>query len=114
MAAAAAAEHVLDGAALARIFDGHGGLSAGGSSRYLYDYPEPHRSAILDYLWRPNFGASLTMCKVEIGGDVQSTDGTEGSHMHVRTDLNFERGYEWWCLAARTQPLGIRLVRLAP
>jgi hypothetical protein len=49
-------------------FDGHGGLSAGASSRLLYDYPEPARSEILDYLYKPNFGAGLTMCKVEIGG----------------------------------------------
>ena len=77
-----------------RRFDGHGGLSAGASSRLLYDYPEPARSEILDYLYKPNFGASLTMCKVEIGGDGQSTNGAEASHMHTRMDLNFDRGYE--------------------
>ena len=59
----------------------------GATSRLLYDYPESKRSAILDYLYRPNFGASLTMCKVEIGGDGQSTDGAEASHMHTRHDL---------------------------
>ena len=52
-----------------RRFDGHGGLSAGASSRLLYDYPEPQRSDILDYLYKPEFGAALTMCKVEIGGE---------------------------------------------
>jgi hypothetical protein len=48
-------------------YAGHGGLSAGASSRLLYDYPQPQRAAILDYLYRPNFGASLTMCKVRRG-----------------------------------------------
>ena len=36
------------------------------------------------------------MCKIEIGGDGQSTNGAEASHMHTRGDLNFERGYEFW------------------
>ena len=34
----------------------------------------------------------------EIGGDSQSTDGTESSHMHSPDDLNFKRGYEWWLM----------------
>ena len=41
---------ILDGAKIGRRFDGHGGLSAGASSRLLFDYPEPARSDILDYL----------------------------------------------------------------
>ena len=73
-------------------FDGNGGLSAGASSRLLYDYPENVRSDILDYLYKPNFGANLHICKVEIGGDTQSTDGTEPSHMHSKDDLNCDRG----------------------
>ena len=52
----------------------------------------------MDYLFKPNFGASLHMLKVEIGGDAQSTDGTEPSHMHTQDDLNCERGYEWYLL----------------
>lgn len=80
------------------IYDGHGGLSAGASSRLLYDYEEPMRSHILDYLYKPKFGASLHLVKVEIGGDSQSTDGTEASHQHTRDDLNCHRGYEWWLL----------------
>jgi hypothetical protein len=43
-------------------------LSAGGSSRYLYDYPQTQRDQILDYLFKPNFGASLHILKVEVGG----------------------------------------------
>ncbi|GMI51912.1 hypothetical protein ScalyP_jg5977 [Parmales sp. scaly parma] len=80
------------------IYDGHGALSAGASSRLLFDYEEPYRSQILDYLFLPKFGASLHMIKVEIGGDSQSTDGIEGSHMHNRDDLDCNRGYEWWLL----------------
>ena len=108
-----------DGAGLP--YDGHGGLSAGASSRLLFDYAEPARSEILDYLYKPKFGANLWVCKVEIGGDTQSTDGkqtpsgfclvatgltkrppplagTEPSHMHTRDDLNCTRGYEWWLM----------------
>ena len=77
-------------------FDGHGGLSAGASSRLLFDYPEPQRSDILNYLYKPNFGAALTMCKIEIGGDGQSTNGAEASHMHTQNDRNYNRGYEYW------------------
>ena len=79
-------------------YDGHGALSAGASSRLLYDYPDQQRDEILDYLFKPNFGAALDLIKVEIGGDSQSTDGTEPSHAHYRDDLNCHRGYEWWLL----------------
>jgi galactosylceramidase len=53
---------------------------------------DPVRSNILDYLFKPNFGASLHILKVEIGGDSQSTDGTESSHMHDADDLDYNRG----------------------
>ena len=82
----------IDPSAYGMIFDGNGGLSAGASSRLLFDYAEEVRSDILDYLYKPNFGANLHICKVEIGGDTQSTDGTEPSHMHSKDDLNCERG----------------------
>jgi hypothetical protein len=63
-AAAAAADIVLDGRAVAHTYDGHGALSAGASSRALRDYPEPQRSEVLDYLFKPGFGASLPHLKV--------------------------------------------------
>jgi hypothetical protein len=50
---------VLDGAAKGKIFEGIGALSAGASSRLLYDYKEPYRSQILDYLFKPGYGAAL-------------------------------------------------------
>lgn len=87
-----------------RVFEGIGGLSAGASSRLLFDYPEPMRSDILDYLFKPNFGASLHHVKVEIGGDVNSTGGSESAHARTREEfLNpreeyFNRGYEWWLM----------------
>ena len=57
-----------------------------------------HRSGTLDYLYKPNFGANLHVCKVEVGGGTQSTDGAEPSHMHSADDLNCTRGYEWWLM----------------
>lgn len=81
------------------MFDGIGGISGGGAtSVFLPSYPEPQRSDILDFLFKPNHGASLHILKVEIGGDAQSTDGSEASHMHTRDDLNYFRGYEWWLM----------------
>ncbi|XP_051239775.1 galactocerebrosidase isoform X2 [Dicentrarchus labrax] len=96
-----------DKAGLGRVFDGIGGLSGGGAtSRLLVNYAEPYRSQILDYLFKPNFGASLHILKVEIGGDSQTTDGTEPSHMHYESDENYFRGYEWWLMkeAKRRNP----------
>lgn len=84
-----------------RIFEGIGALSAGASSKLLLDYPAEARDQVLDYLFKPKFGASLQHLKVEIGGDVNSTDGTEPGHAHTREEIInpssafFNRGYEW-------------------
>src|ERR1017187_1415650 len=88
----------VDGNGSGRIFEGIGGLSAGAASRFLIDYPEPYKSQILDYIFKPYYGASLHHFKVEIGGDTNSTWGSEPSHMHSRTDENYNRGYEWWLM----------------
>jgi hypothetical protein len=90
---------VLDGNSKGRVFDGLGAASAGASSRLLIDYPEPQRSQILDYLFKPGYGAALQHLKVEIGADVNSTDGSEPSHMRSPSDHNSTRGYEWWLMA---------------
>jgi len=88
-----------DSAGIARVFDGIGGLSGGGGTSVLLPaYPEPQRSQILDYLFKPNFGASLHILKVEMGGDAQSTDGAESSHMHDPWTEDYNRGYEWFLL----------------
>lgn len=103
-----------DQAGLGRVFDGIGGLSGGGAtSRLLINYAEPYRTQILDYLFKPNFGASLHILKVEIGGDAQTTDGTEPSHMHYEDDENFFRGYEWWLMTeAKKRNPNITLIGL--
>jgi hypothetical protein len=87
-----------------RIYEGIGALSAGASSKLLMEYQEPYRSQILDFLFKPKFGASLQHLKVEIGGDVNSTCGTEPSHARTREEFEnpkpeyFQRGYEWWLM----------------
>uniref|UniRef100_A0A8C4KDJ0 Galactocerebrosidase n=1 Tax=Dromaius novaehollandiae TaxID=8790 RepID=A0A8C4KDJ0_DRONO len=109
------AAYVLDDAGgLGRRFDGIGAVSGGGAtSRLLVNYQEPYRSQILDYLFKPNFGAALHILKVEIGGDGQSTDGTEPSHMHYEDDENYFRGYEWWLMKeAKKRNPQIKLIGL--
>ncbi|PWA16372.1 hypothetical protein CCH79_00004458 [Gambusia affinis] len=105
---------LTDEGGLGRVFDGIGGLSGGGAtSRLLVNYAEPYRSQILDYLFKPNFGASLHILKVEIGGDSQTTDGTEPSHMHYENDENYFRGYEWWLMKeAKKRNPNITLIAL--
>ena len=89
----------LNGAASGRMFEGLGAVSGGGNtSRLLPDYPDAERRQILDYLFKPNFAASLSELKVEVGGDVNSTEGSEPSFMHTRTDENYNRGFEWWLM----------------
>lgn len=56
----------IDPSAASLRFDGHGALSAGGSSRLLIDYANPYRDQILDFLYKPKFGASLQVCKVSV------------------------------------------------
>eukprot|EP00026_Physarum_polycephalum_P004557 Phypoly_transcript_04579.p1 GENE.Phypoly_transcript_04579~~Phypoly_transcript_04579.p1 ORF type:complete len:674 (+),score=86.00 Phypoly_transcript_04579:71-2092(+) len=105
----------LSASSLGRTFDGVGGISGGGAtSRFLIDYPEPQRSEILDFLFLPNFGASLQIFKVEIGGDSQSTEGTESSHMHTMDDENYFRGYEWWMMEeAKSRNPNIKIAALS-
>jgi hypothetical protein len=105
----------LDGTGTGRVFDGIGAISGGGgNTRLLFDYPEPYRSDVLDYLFKPGVGAALHILKVEIGGDMNSTDGSEASHMHTATDLDCGRGYEWWLMKeAKARNPDIKLYALA-
>jgi galactosylceramidase len=91
----------LDANDTGRVFEGVGAVSAGASSRNLIDFPEPQRSEILDYLFKPGFGASLQHLKVEIGGDDNATCGSEPSHAITREELKNPkaRGYEFWLMA---------------
>jgi O-glycosyl hydrolase len=111
----AAASITINGSSGGRTFDGVGAISGGGgNSRLLIDYPEPERSQILDYLFRPGYGASLQILKAEIGGDTNSTSGAEPSHEHTRGDLNCNRGYEWWLMGqAKARNPAIKLYGLA-
>jgi galactosylceramidase len=80
-------------------FDGIGVVNGGGATSVLLkDYPEPQRSQILDLVFKPKTGASVSALLVEIPGDGNSTQGSMPSHMHTREDLNFHRGYTWWIL----------------
>jgi hypothetical protein len=105
----------VDGTGSGRVFDGIGAISGGGgNSRLLFDYAEPYRSQILDYLFKPDYGAALQIFKVEIGGDMNSTDGAEASHMHSANDLACNRGYEWWLMKeAKKRNPAIKLYGLA-
>lgn len=84
-----------------RIFEGIGAVSAGASSRNLVDYPEKERSQILDYLFKPKFGAGFQHLKVEIGSGENSTCGSEPSHAITRVEMldPKPRGYEFWLMA---------------
>lgn len=80
-------------------FDGIGAVNGGGAtSALLKDYPEPQRGQILDLVFRPKFGASVSALLVEIPGDGNATQGSMPSHMHTRDDLDYHRGYTWWVL----------------
>jgi O-glycosyl hydrolase len=113
--ASAATTIRVDGTAPGRTFDGVGASSGGGgSARYLIDYPEPARTAILDYLFRPGYGAAVQVLKVEIGGDGDSTEGAEPSIEHTRGRVDCDAGYEWWLMEqAKARNPAIRLYALA-
>ncbi len=90
----------LNGQAGGKRFDGIGAVSGGGATSVLLkDYPEPQRSQVLDLLFKPKFGASMSALLVEVPGDGNSTQGAEPSHRHTRDDLNYQRGYEWWIMS---------------
>ncbi len=89
----------LNGDAGGRRFDGIGVVNGGGATSVLLkDYPEPQRSQILDLVYKPKFGASVSSLLIEIPGDGNSTQGSMPSHMRARDDLDYSRGYMWWIL----------------
>ena len=80
-------------------FDGIGAVNGGGATSVLLkDYPEPQKSQIMDLVFKPMFGASVSTMLVEIPGDGNSTQGSMPSHSHYQGDSNFERGYMWWVM----------------
>lgn len=89
----------LRGDAGGKRFDGIGIVDGGGgTSVLLKDYPEQQRAQILDMVFKPKFGASVSALLVEIPGDGNATQGSMPSHRHTRDDLNYHRGYIWWML----------------
>jgi galactosylceramidase len=90
----------LRGSDTGRAFEGVGAVSAGASTRLLFDYDEPYRSDVLDFLFKPDFGAGFQHLKVEIGGGENSTCGSEPSHAITREELAHPkaRGYEFWLM----------------
>ena len=83
--------HLLDG--------GIGAMSTAGTSRLLRDYAEPMRSHILDYMFLPNFGASMHHLKVALGGDGETTCGSEPTTMRNSTSEDYQVGYELWLMS---------------
>jgi hypothetical protein len=86
----------VTGAGGDRLYQGVGAvLGGGGNARYLMDYPAPERGQILDYLFKPGYGAALQLLKLEIGGGANSTDGAEPSVEPVRGQVDCDAGYEF-------------------
>jgi len=104
-----------NGASAGRTFDGIGAISGGGgNSRLLADYPAAQQSQILDYLFKPDYGANLQILKVEIGGDANSTDGAEPSIEHTSGAVACNVGYEFWLMEqAKDRNPNIKLYALA-
>src|SRR4051794_20980908 len=91
----AATTITINGGSSGRTFDGVGAVSGGGgNSRLLVDYPEPQRGQILDYLFKPGYGAALQVLKVEIGGGTHTTSGAGPSPAPLPGDLHYNPGDE--------------------
>ncbi len=98
----------LDARHAGKTFDGIGIVNGGGATAVLLkDYAEPWRSQILDMVYKPKFGASVSALLAEIPGDGNSTQGSMPSHSHYAGDCNYHRGYMWWVMAEakRRNPL---------
>jgi hypothetical protein len=113
--AATATTISVNGTSAGGTFGGIGAISGGGgNSRLLTDYPAAQQQQILDYLFKPDYGADLQILKVEIGGDTNSTDGSESSIEHTSGSINCSAGYEWWLMEqAKALNPNIKLYGLA-
>jgi hypothetical protein len=86
----------VNGNGSGRVFDGVGAvLGGGGNARYLEEYPRRERDQIMDYLFKPDYGASLQVLKLEIGGGADSSSGSEASVEPVQGQVNCDAGYEF-------------------
>jgi hypothetical protein len=105
----------VNGSSAGGTFGGVGAISGGGgNSRLLTDYPAAQQSQILDYLFKPGYGADLQILKAEIGGDTNSTDGSESSIEHSQGTVDCNTGYEFWLMEqAKDRNPNIKLYALA-
>ena len=87
-----AARVIIDGKKSGRMYQGIGGVTSNGMTKLLYEFPENLQKDILDFLFKPKFGASFQTLKVEIGSDANGTCGTEPSHMRFDSDYDITRG----------------------
>jgi galactosylceramidase len=107
----------ISGKSGGRKWGGIGSAPSNAMGRMLPFYPEELRNDILDLMFKPNWGMALTHLKVEVGGDNNSTSGTEPSFAHTREEMakpNFHRGYLYQLMRdARDRNPGIELGALA-
>jgi len=111
------AQIVIDGKSGGRKWGGIGSAPSNAMGRMLQFYPEAIQEDILDLMFKPNWGMALTHVKVEVGGDNNSTSGTEPSFAHTREEManpNFQRGYLYKLMRdARNRNPAIELGALA-
>lgn len=72
----------ISGDTLGLPFEGFGMISANGSSRLLPDYKRLHRESydeILGLLFDKEKGLGMTLLKIEMGSDVNSSSGTQAN-----------------------------------
>jgi hypothetical protein len=86
----------INGTAGGLTFNGIGGADGGSSARLLQDYPSAQQQQILDYLFKPNYGAALQTLKLEIGSDADSTDGAWPSYDRTGSESVITRGHSGW------------------
>lgn len=83
----------------ANTFKGFGAVTCNNTSRLLLDYKEEQPEQywkIMNLLFNPETGAGLNHVKVEMGGDVNSSSGTEPSTMRsAEEEANVLRGAGW-------------------
>lgn len=84
---------------LGPVFDGIGVGASEGSSRLLFDYPPDIRNNIIENMFAPGLGSGVHILKVEMGGDGDSTMGSEPSHMHFQDEIPVARGTQLWLAA---------------
>ena len=80
-----------------QTYDGLGAVFS--YEKLFYDYPEKERNDILDYLFKPGYGASMQILKVEIGYDGNNTAMSWPAHRRSLSEQpNYQRGFVWWLM----------------